>query len=356
MEACWCCAGMEGNRAGVVLARKGVSFKLSKRKVDENLQSLHTVLYGRKSNNHFLKRNISQFSGFVWTDNQEKQRNRIKEKLEKFNKEKLLDFCEILDVIVKVTMKKEEVSAKLLEFLESPCVTRDVVLTDKKKGKKRGRKSKVGRETTAEGASTEKKRKRAHKQAAEDGKENDGEDDDPTGSEDASTGEEADGDSEANDHALSDDEHDEPASKKKSSDVKQKKETGSDAKEKDAPGKKGSTKRASKPSQNSKNEPEVEIKKVGKREKSSKETDVSPDSNKSNKKISKSKKGDGKETQNNKAARSSNKSKGKVKGGSVAGTAPTTEQLHAVVSGILKEVDFNTGPILKWTSWTEKQK
>lgn len=27
-----------------------VSFKLSKRKVDENLQSLHTVLYGRKSN------------------------------------------------------------------------------------------------------------------------------------------------------------------------------------------------------------------------------------------------------------------------------------------------------------------
>ena len=27
---------------------------------------------------------------------------------------------------------QEEVSAKLLEFLESPCVTRDVILTDKK--------------------------------------------------------------------------------------------------------------------------------------------------------------------------------------------------------------------------------
>jgi protein DEK len=27
---------------------------------------------------------------------------------------------------------QEEVSAKVLEFLESPCVTRDVVLTDKK--------------------------------------------------------------------------------------------------------------------------------------------------------------------------------------------------------------------------------
>ena len=37
---------------------------------------------------------------------QEKQRNRIKEKLEKFNKEKLLDFCEVLDINVKVTTKK----------------------------------------------------------------------------------------------------------------------------------------------------------------------------------------------------------------------------------------------------------
>ncbi|KAG0540804.1 hypothetical protein BDA96_03G441100 [Sorghum bicolor] len=322
-----------------------VSFKLSKRKVDENLQSLHTVLYGRKSNNHFLKRNISQFSGFVWTDNQEKQRNKIKEKLEKFNKEKLLDFCEVLDINVKVTTKKEEVSAKLLEFLESPCVTRDVVLTDKKKGKKRGRKSKA----TSEGASAEKKRKRVQKQAAEDGKENDDVDDaDPAGSEDASTGEEADGDSEANDHAVSDDEPDEPPAKKKSTDAKQvKKETGSDAKEKDTPGKKSSTKPAkgaSKPSQNSKNEPEAEVKKVGKRAKSSKESVVSPDS-KSNKKVSKSKKDDGKETQNNKAARSSNKNKGKGKGGAAAGTAPTTEQLHAVVSSILKEVDFNTATL-----------
>lgn len=37
---------------------------------------------------------------------QEKQRTRIKEKLEKFNKEKLLDFCEVLDINVKVTTKK----------------------------------------------------------------------------------------------------------------------------------------------------------------------------------------------------------------------------------------------------------
>jgi hypothetical protein len=48
---------------------------------------------------------------------------------------------------------QEEVSAKLLEFLESPCITRDVVLTDDKKGKKRGRRSKGNGQATAEGAS-----------------------------------------------------------------------------------------------------------------------------------------------------------------------------------------------------------
>ncbi|KAK3166371.1 hypothetical protein QOZ80_1AG0044920 [Eleusine coracana subsp. coracana] len=318
-----------------------VSFKLSKRKVDENLQSLHTLMYGKKSNAHFLKRNISQFSGFVWTDNQEKHRNRIKEKLDKFNKEKLLDFCEILDIHVsKATTKKEEVSAKLLEFLESPCITRDVVLTDDKK--KRRWRSKGNAQATSEGATSDKKRKRGQKEAAEVGKENDAEDEAGSGSEDASMGE-ADGGSEAND-AVSDEESDEPP-KKKSTDVKQvKKEAESKAKEKDTP-KKPSTKPAkgaSKPSEDTK-----DIKKVGRRAKSSKENDVPVDSNKTNKKVSKSKKD---EAQNSKAstkdgAKLSNKNKGKGKGGADAGSAPTTEQLHAVVSTILKEVDFNTATL-----------
>ncbi|GJM92019.1 hypothetical protein PR202_ga08445 [Eleusine coracana subsp. coracana] len=381
-----------------------VSFKLSKRKVDENLQSLHTLMYGKKSNvrhlqAHFLKRNISQFSGFVWTDNQEKHRNRIKEKLDKFNKEKLLDFCEILDIHVsKATTKKEEVSAKLLEFLESPCITRDVVLTDDKffthlcllLQKKRRWRSKGNAQATSEGATSDKKRKRGQKEAAEVGKENDAEDEAGSGSEDASMGE-ADGGSEAND-AVSDEESDEPP-KKKSTDVKQvKKEAESKAKEKDTP-KKPSTKPAkgaSKPSEDTK-----DIKKVGRRAKSSKENDVPVDSNKTNKKVSKSKKD---EAQNSKAstkdgAKLSNKNKGnrsvlsyavslidlfaliytnkylsdfvlmhcciaiilvltkpatragKGKGGADAGSAPTTEQLHAVVSTILKEVDFNTATL-----------
>ncbi|RLN21707.1 protein DEK-like [Panicum miliaceum] len=327
-----------------------VSFKLSKRKADENLQSLHVLMYGKKSNVHFLKRNISQFSGFVWMDNQEKHRAKIKEKLDKFNKEKLLDFCEILDIYVaKATTKKEEVSAKVLEFLESPFVTRDVVLTDNKKGKKRGRRPKGSGEAASEGASAEKKRKRSKNQAAEAGKENDDEEDaDPAGSEDASTGEEGDEESEANDHAVSDDEPDEPPAKKKSTDVHQvKKETGSNAKEKDAPRKRVSTKPAkgaSKPSQDIKDEPDIEVKKAGKRAKSSKETDAPQDSNKVNK-VSKSKKDDGKESQNNNVAKPSSKNKGKGKGGAEAKPVPTIEQLHAVVTRILKEVDFNTATL-----------
>ncbi|TVU34578.1 hypothetical protein EJB05_16415 [Eragrostis curvula] len=295
---------------------------------------------------HFLKRNIFQFSGFVWTDNQEKQRNRIKDKLDKFNKEKLLDFCEILDIHVsKATTKKEEVSAKLLEFLESPCITRDVVLTDDKK--KRRRRSKGNGQATSEGASSDKKRKRGQKEAAEDEKENDDEAD--AGSEDASM-EEGDGGSEANDHAVSDEESDEPPAKKKSTEVKEeKKEAGSKAKEKDTP-KKSSTKPskgASKASEDIKDEPDVESKKVGKRAKSSKESDAAVDSNKGNKRVSKSKKD---ETQNSKAgtkdgAKLSNKNKGKGKGGADAGSAPTTEQLQAVVTTILKEVDFNTATL-----------
>ncbi|KAG7021385.1 Protein DEK, partial [Cucurbita argyrosperma subsp. argyrosperma] len=132
-----------------------VAFKLSKRKADDNLQLLHTILFGKKAKAQTLKRNISQFSGYVWIDNEEKHRSRVKEKLEKCVKEKLVDFCDVLNIpINKTTVKKariraniftiacEELSAKLLEFLESPHATTDVLLADKEqKGRKRRRAS-----------------------------------------------------------------------------------------------------------------------------------------------------------------------------------------------------------------------
>lgn len=90
---------------------------------------------------------------------QEKQRIRVKEKLDKCVKEKLMDFCDVLNIqINKAGTKKvssqrndslhlydslmghplsyeshlqEELSAKLLEFLESPHATTDVLLAEK---------------------------------------------------------------------------------------------------------------------------------------------------------------------------------------------------------------------------------
>ncbi|KAG6415776.1 hypothetical protein SASPL_123193 [Salvia splendens] len=116
-----------------------VAFKLPKRKTDETLQLLHTVLVGKKSKVHTLKKNIGLFSGFVWVENEEKQRTKVKEKLEKCVRGKLLDLCDVLNITVnKTSTKKEELTTVLVDFLESPHATIDSLLADKeKKGKKR---------------------------------------------------------------------------------------------------------------------------------------------------------------------------------------------------------------------------
>ncbi|XP_078434624.1 DEK domain-containing chromatin-associated protein 2-like isoform X2 [Wolffia australiana] len=144
-----------------------VFYKLSKRKVDDNLKVLHSILYGQKAKALFLKRNICQFSGFVWTENKEKEKTKVKEKIDKLVKDKLLDFCDILDIPVsRATMKKEDISAKLLEFLESPHVTRDVLLAEKeekKKKKKRKTRGKAASESKP-GRNSDKEKKRQKKQ------------------------------------------------------------------------------------------------------------------------------------------------------------------------------------------------
>ncbi|XP_031125484.1 protein DEK-like isoform X2 [Ipomoea triloba] len=115
-----------------------VAYKLSKRKPDENLQILHSILYGKKTKAYNLKKNIGQFSGYLWDENEhEKQRGRIQDKFDKCVKEKLLDFCDVLNLPVKSVTKKEELCLRLLEFLESPYATTDLLLADKKKKSKK---------------------------------------------------------------------------------------------------------------------------------------------------------------------------------------------------------------------------
>ncbi|XP_056842936.1 DEK domain-containing chromatin-associated protein 2-like [Raphanus sativus] len=74
-----------------------VAFQLSKRKADDNLILLHTILYGKKAKAQMIKKNIGQFSGFVWSqkeEEEEKQRGRVKEKLDKCIKEKRRSSCQ----------------------------------------------------------------------------------------------------------------------------------------------------------------------------------------------------------------------------------------------------------------------
>ncbi|KAH0841425.1 hypothetical protein HID58_092217 [Brassica napus] len=119
-----------------------VAHQLSKRKADGNLILLHTILYGKKAKAQMIKKNISQFSGFVWSEEEEeKQRAKVKEKLDKCIKEKLIFFCDVLDIpINRSHIKKVKVAFKVLEFLESPKATRDVILADQEKRKRQAKK------------------------------------------------------------------------------------------------------------------------------------------------------------------------------------------------------------------------
>ncbi|KAL5987917.1 hypothetical protein ACLOJK_035677 [Asimina triloba] len=111
-----------------------IAYKLSRRKIDDTVKMLHSILFGRRGKIQAsqFKSNISQFSGFVWRENEEKQRAKIKERLEKGVKDKLLDICDLLDIPVsKTAVKKEDLTVKLLEFLECPHVTNSSLLAEK---------------------------------------------------------------------------------------------------------------------------------------------------------------------------------------------------------------------------------
>ncbi|XP_076941909.1 DEK domain-containing chromatin-associated protein 4-like isoform X1 [Bidens hawaiensis] len=122
-----------------------VSYKLSKKKVvDDNLKLLHTILFGRRGKAAQVKSNILQFSGFVWPENEEKHKLKVKEKLDKLNKEKLLEFCDIFDMTVS-SANKEDIVVKLIDFMLTPHATTSELLAEieqSTKGKKRKSESK----------------------------------------------------------------------------------------------------------------------------------------------------------------------------------------------------------------------
>ncbi|KAL9159969.1 hypothetical protein ABFS82_08G169200 [Erythranthe guttata] len=126
-----------------------VAYKISRKKAEDTFKLLHTILFGRRGKAAQVKTNILRFSGFVWHGNEEKQFIKIKEKLDKCVKEKLAEFCDVFDIPITKSTRKEDMVAKLLEFLVEPQATTSDLLAESEQGKKRKRVSK-----TASGSAT----------------------------------------------------------------------------------------------------------------------------------------------------------------------------------------------------------
>ncbi|XP_060199555.1 DEK domain-containing chromatin-associated protein 4-like isoform X2 [Lycium barbarum] len=128
-----------------------VAYKLSKRKTDDTLKLLHTILFGRRGKAAEFKCNISRFSGFVWHENEEKQKMKVKEKLDKCIKEKLLELCDILDVpVAQATSRQEDLVPQLMDFLEAPYSTTSELLAEKDQSSKTESASKNAEKKTHE--------------------------------------------------------------------------------------------------------------------------------------------------------------------------------------------------------------
>ncbi|KAG6790250.1 hypothetical protein POTOM_006398 [Populus tomentosa] len=126
-----------------------VAFKLSRRKIDDTFKLLHTILFGRRGKALQIKSNISRFSGFVWHQNEEKQKSKVKEKFDKCNKEKLLEFCDFLDIpLTKATTKKEDIVMKLIDFLVAPHATTTELFAEKEKEKASKKRKRVAKSSS----------------------------------------------------------------------------------------------------------------------------------------------------------------------------------------------------------------
>ncbi|KAA0057756.1 protein DEK [Cucumis melo var. makuwa] len=336
-----------------------VAFKLSKRKADDNLQLLHTILFGKKAKAQTLKRNISQFSGYVWVENEEKQRSKVKEKIEKCVKEKLVDFCDVLNIpINKASVKKariyepfiysmcciylfclkltssvlclqEELSAKLLEFLESPHATTDVLLADKEQKVKKRRRSSSGK-AVGSGESAEVPAKDVSQDKEDD-------DDDATASKEEIDEKDKSDEDEKTPEKM-------PSPKKPSK--KAGKDSGSKSVEKSSSTKKVAVKSAKEAAKSTKKSSSSASKKDAVKSVAS---PSKPKGSSKKPKVEEKKpvkeKSSGKKQTSKAPAKISVEEQGKGKSSKKAKKEPSREEMHEVVVNILKQVDFNTATL-----------
>ncbi|XP_044981297.1 eukaryotic translation initiation factor 5B-like [Hordeum vulgare subsp. vulgare] len=296
------------------------------RKKPADLKFLHNVLFGRKGKTVDFKGHILQFSGFVWHESDEKQRAKAKEKLDKCMKDMLVDLCWLLAIPVpKTNIRKEDIVAKLLDFIAEPHVMPDSGLSDDQGSNYRKRKRGGGSSSKTSDITPKRSKKKfadhispRQKQALE-----------YDTDEDVKSGSEEDADESPDEQEDGYDSAEEKASRK-SSEVK------------DSAGKKkaaaGSTHRTSPPRTASKTAGKTSPSK-GSKEKESLDESAKVFSRKKKPIISKRTPSSEKVIEENK---SSGKEAMKSKGESAEGGLPSKAELKKTIIGILKKVDFNT--------------
>jgi len=299
------------------------------RKKPADLKFLHNVLFGRKGKTVDFKGHILQFSGFVWHESDEKQRAKAKEKLDKCVKEMLVDLCWLLAIPVpKTNIRKEDIVAKLLDFIAEPHAMPDSGLSDDQGSNSRKRKRGGGSSSKTLDITSKKSKKKfaddvspRRKQVLEYDTD---EDDQPMNSDS-----EEDADESPDEQEDGYDSAEEKASRK-SSEVK------------DSAGKKkaaaGGTHRTSPPRTASKTAGKASPSK-GSKEKESPDESAKVFSRKKKPIISKHTPSSEKVIEDNK---SSGKEAMKSKGESAEGGLPSKAELKKTIIGILKKVDFNT--------------
>ncbi|XP_049400153.1 DEK domain-containing chromatin-associated protein 4-like [Solanum stenotomum] len=309
-------ASIEGELTKEIYIEKGrgtalqdipnVAYKLSKRKTDDTLKLLHNILFGRRGKAAQFKSNISQFSGLVWHENEEKQKMKVKEKLDKCVKEKLLELCDVLDIPVdEDTSRKEDLESQLMDFLDAPHPTTSELLAEKEQSSK-GKKKKSPSSTigSLEGSTKSHKKKKPH-EPKDDQERSDDEMSKQTKSE------EKDGKSEEGSEK-------DKKKHKRSSNKSSKKESAREVKSKKTP---SNSSKSSKKNENNDANPKVHSKK--------KTTEVVKGNSSTPKKPS-SKDNTGKKVPNGKGHKKADKLK------------PSDDELRSAICEVLKEVDFNT--------------
>uniref|UniRef100_M4D1T2 Uncharacterized protein n=1 Tax=Brassica campestris TaxID=3711 RepID=M4D1T2_BRACM len=335
-----------------------VAYKVTRKKSDETLKLLHTILFGgRRGKAPQVKTNILSFSGFVWHGNEEKAKEKIKEKFDKCIKDKLVEFCEMFDIHVTKATTKEDIVTKLFEFLEKPHAKGDAPASEKEKSSKGAKRKRTPKKSSPAAVTSSSKRSAKSQRKSEEGtkaakkslalSEDESEEEKE---EEKQEKEQKSAEEEENENGIPDKSEDEAPQPSESEEKdeseeeetpKKKKKRGSklSAEKKESAGR-ARNKKASVAAKASPPEKVTQKRSSAKRKKTDDDSDTSPKASSKRKKSEKATK-----ASTSTPSKSASKEKPEVKGagkGKEKTKGPSDKVLKNAIIKILKRVDFNT--------------